>query len=322
MGILVRARTLLAVAFVVAVAVVACAGPEDGSEVSVAAPRSERFAVISLTYSDAVGVAADDERGEAAVPHDRLVSQAYFIDSRGVAREDVLRLLSSPIDGLVDLEIPVDACVVEQRDVAAESAPDEASANIRLLDAGELMLETADRTAMLDSHYFPEMYSAVSGLAYDGLLDDSHAFGFDRPLVVTADGSDEVGEFSVAIEPPPVVHLHSVGGEPAHQGRAWMPDDGGLELTWNAAVARRLPEDVAIVRYVRRSFDRVARVTCVADDDGAFTIPEAALALLPDLGPDQTDRLAIERIRAVPFTGPGMPDGLAVAIARDAVVLE
>ncbi len=316
-GILGRARTSLAVTIVVAATVVACAGPEDGAEVSVAPPRSERFAVISLTYSDA----ADDDHGEGVVPHDRLVSQAYFIDSRGVARDHVLRLLSSPVAGLVDLEIPVDACVVEQRDVASESAPDEASANVRLLDAGELMLETADRTAMLDSHYFPEMYNAVSGLAYDGLLDDSHAFGFERPLIVTADGSDEVGEFSVAIEPPSVVHLHSVGGEPAHQARAWLPDDGGLELTWNAA-ARRLPEDVAIVRYARRSFDRVAQVTCVAGDDGAFTIPEAALALLPDLGADQTDRLAIERIHAVPFTGPGMPEGLAVAIARDAVVLE
>ncbi|TNF22359.1 MAG: hypothetical protein EP329_28670 [Deltaproteobacteria bacterium] len=319
MGIFGRARTLLATAFTAAVVVGACAAPDEGVEVAVhAAPQTDRFAVVTLTYSDGDGVGDAD-----GVLHDQLVSQAYFVEHRGIDRADVLRLLSSPLDGLVDPGIPVDACVVEERDVAAADVPDD-TASVRLLDAGELMLDTGAGTSMLDSHYFPEMYSAVGGLAYDGLLYDSHAFAFDRPLTVSADGSDEVGELSVTLEPPPVVHLHSVGGAPPRHAHAWLPDDGGLEVTWDGAAGR--PSDqgapYVVVRYARRGFDHLARVTCVAADDGGFTIPEAALALLPDLGADQTDRVLVERIHAVPFSGPGMPDGLAVAIASDAVVLE
>lgn len=318
MGIIGRAKTLLTTALSVAATVVACAAPDEGVEVQVeVAPQTERFGVIALTYSEEEPVA------DEALPHDRLVSQAYFVESRGVDRAEVLRLLSSPLDGLVDPEIPVDACIVEQREVAATSPVTDGDdgASVRLLDAGELMLDTGGGTSMLDSHYFPEMYSAVGGIAYDGLVYDSHAFGFDRPLTITADGSDEVGELTVTIDPPEIIHLHSVGGAPTRHARAWLPDDGGLEVTWLAGDDRR-GDRVAVLRYVRRGFDHMARVTCVADDDGAFTIPEAALALLPDLGADQTDRVVIERVHASPFSGPGMPEGVAVAIASDAIVLE
>lgn len=303
-------------AFAVAVALLGlatCAGDELEP-----APRggvsADRFAVIALTYA------------EDADPRvrDQLVAQAYFVEHVGFERADVLQLLNFPVDALVDPALPVERCLVEQRDLLVPVRQPASAHAVRLLDAGELMVETAARAVMLDSHYFPDVYRAVSGLAYDGVLNNSRAFAAGRALTVHADGSDEVGELSVTLAPPPVVHIQSVGGEPTEQAHGWPTSGGvagGLEVTWRAPRGGDVAEPV-VVRYTRRGFDQVAAVLCVARDDGAFTLPEAALDQLPDLGPDQIDRLTVERVRAVSFAAPGMPDGLAVAIARDAVVLE
>jgi hypothetical protein len=75
------------------------------------------------------------------------------------------------------------------------------------------------------------------------------------------------------------------------------------------------------VRYVRQAFDRVAALTCRAPDTGRFTNPAEALAALPSMGEDQTDRLEVARMSIASFEADGLDHATAAIIARDAVLL-
>ncbi|PIE19376.1 MAG: hypothetical protein CSA66_02465 [Proteobacteria bacterium] len=290
----------------------ACAaGDLDAGPSGVEALQRERFALITLVDADSGHPGGDRE----------LVAQAWFVEHEGADRAEVLRLLGVPEGAFVDPAVPTDACVVDTRDLLAGSrGPDD----VRLLDAGELLLEWGGAAEMLDSHYIPDVYRGVGGLAYDGVFPGSRAFEAALPLTIRADGSDEVAELAVSVTPPPAVRVHAVIGEPIAEHQAVLPEgalDEPLRVTWGRADPGA--SDLSVVLLERRGFDRVATVSCVVEDDGEFTIPQAALQRLPlDLGPDQTDRLLVQRLRAVSFTAPGLPDGMAFAIARDWVHLE
>ena len=287
-----------------------CAAPDEGVGGGGPQAHAERFAVVTLSYDE-----AEEDPG-----HDALNVQALFVEHAGVGEQVAVALLNAPHEGLVDASIPLDGCVVEVRPAAALE-PEEGVGRVTLLDAGEVFVELPAGSVMLEGHYFPELYAAVGGLQYDGVLRDRAAFGSGPRVTVTADGSDEVGEFSVALAVPPVIHLQTIGGEPARRARRWAPDDGGLEVGWGPAAGGD-GNDVVMVQVVRQGFERVARARCAVVDDGQFVVPEAALAALADVGPEATERVVVARVRTAPFAAAGMADGLVVAIARDAVVLD
>ena len=244
---------------------------------------------------------------------------SYFIEHSG-DRAATLRLLNVHPAAWLDA-LPTDSCVVQERDLRSAEAP-EAAGPVRLLDAGELQLRSAAGDIAFDSHYFPDVYPDVGGIAYDTALARVRHVA-DGTVTVAADGSDELGEVSISATMPAAMGLERVGGEAVVDGHvaAHASPAGDLDVAWSASRADA-SQDVVLVSYVRRGFDRVASIYCAVSDDGAFAVPAAAMALLPDLGGEHTDRLAVERVRSVSFTAPGMPDGLMLLIAGDAAYVE
>jgi len=277
----------------------------------------ERYAVVALSF-----VERDAQRAG-----EHLVAQAYLVEHAGEPRPELLRLLSLPVAAWLDSSLEEGACLVDHRSYAADARVLAAvNGGVRLLDAGEMALEGAGVSVHLESHYLPELDHGITGIAYGGLVDGGRAlFGRAGLVEVVADGSDEVGELLVRVPTPAAVRLLTVGGEAADQPSVWL-DRGadraaGLPVTWTPPHGGA--GDLTVISFTRRSFDSVAFVHCaVSDADGAFTIPREALLLLPTAEDDAIERVEIERVRAVSFTAPGMPDGLALAIARDGVHLD
>ncbi|MCA9516508.1 MAG: hypothetical protein KC635_16320 [Myxococcales bacterium] len=290
-------------------AVTACAAPDLDAAAAHEAAALDRFSVIVL-----------DGTRVAGLPHaDDLDASAYFIEHSG-DRAATLRLLNVHPAAWLDA-LPTDSCVVQERDLRSAEAP-EAAGPVRLLDAGELQLRSAAGDIAFDSHYFPDVYPDVGGIAYDTALARVRHVA-DGTVTVAADGSDELGEVSISATMPAAMGLERVGGEAVVDGHvaAHASPAGDLDVAWSASRADA-SQDVVLVSYVRRGFDRVASIYCAVSDDGAFAVPAAAMALLPDLGGEHTDRLAVERVRSVSFTAPGMPDGLMLLIAGDAAYVE
>lgn len=284
----------------------ACAGTEaDGP--TIAPQAQERFAIATLAWSSA-------RAGNGAT------AQAYFVEHAPGERAALIDFLHVPGASVAfDAGIPVDSCVVTH-----PAAPSAAV----LLDAGELTVESADGEAILESSYIPDGYMQVAGLAYEGVIDlDPTTSRFE----LVADGSDEVGPFSVTLNAPPTVKLVAVAGESVVRGRvsvdlgALAEEMQGLAVAWEAPESPYeglLAEDVAVVTYERRGFGDEWTVACAVKDDGRFTIPAAALHNLPDLGADATDRIIVRRVAGASFAATGISDGLALAIAEDAAYVE
>lgn len=286
---------------------VACTGPDAADGASAVSATPERFAVATVALSSA--------RAQGTA-----LAQAYFVEHAAGERGALLDFLHVPGAAVAfDAGIAADTCVV-----AHPHAPSPAV----LLDAGELTLETADGETLLDSSYIPDGYMRVTGLAYEGAVDVGASAG--ATFVLSAAGSDEVGPFAVTLAAPPAVRLTSVGGEPVGHGRVALGADElrqarGLAVTWEAPTTPYegvLAEDVAVVTFERRGFGEEWTVACAVKDDGAFTIPAAALQGLADLGDDATDRVVVRRLAGASFAAAGIPDGLALAIAEDAAYVE
>lgn len=293
---------------------VACAGSD--SDEPAAAP-AERLAVVALTWRA-------DQSG---------LAQAYVIDyhpaapglfgtspARGeAAQRQALGVLSLPAAvAVLDASLAVEQCRVER--VPTSAGP------IVLRDLGEVSVESQAGLHALASKWLSDDGALdLSGPAYAGVLAPS--VGTASPLVVTAEGTTEVGAFAVGLTRPPAVRLQSIAGHPVDQGHVILDGDGSelratdVSVTWDAADVRSSrtsdSRDLAWVVFERRGFGEVWQITCAANDDGAFVIPAAAISALPELGPDKTDKVLVRRIDAVSFSARGLPDGLALAVSED-----
>ncbi len=311
-------RLLLPAVVLLSIIAHACAGSENEPSAPASTP-SERFAIVTLSWSGARSAA------DPAVLPDTALAQAYFVEHAAGERSALLDFLHVPAATVAfDAGIAVDTCVVLHPDAPSPAV---------LLDAGELTVETEDGESFLDSSYIPDGYMQVSGLAYEGLV-TAHG-----TLVLAADGSDEVGPFAVTLSPPPAVRLLAVGGAAVVRGRVELDpartDARGLVIAWEAPDAPYdgvLADDVAVITYERRAFGDAWFVACAVRDDGRFVIPAPALHGLGDLGAatagaadtssDTTDRVVVRRLSGASFSAPGIPDGLALAIAEDAAYVE
>ncbi|MFT7579664.1 MAG: hypothetical protein ACI9MR_001330 [Myxococcota bacterium] len=277
-----------------------------GTEASL---TTERFAIVSLTYSENAEAGASDS----------LVAQAWFVARDPSTHVTLAHVLDLPAALHLDADVAPETCRVETRSVdggehgldRADDRFDTDAPQITLLDAGVLTVSTNGRTAPLDSFWFPEVYPEVGGLAYASVVRDTASFDDGVPVGISADGSEEVGPFALAITPPAPMRLEEVSYV-----------DGALSVRWEAAeVAPNLTAPV-VVRFIRRGFDTVTSVTCAADDDGSFLIPAEALADLADLGDDASDRLLVERYLHRDFRAEGISGGFVMAVAQDTVLVE
>ncbi|MCC6625041.1 MAG: hypothetical protein IT385_27585 [Deltaproteobacteria bacterium] len=301
-------RSFLPWSLLIVTAVAACTGSEPEAT-SALAPATERFAVVALTWS------APSSPGRQATGPDAALAQAYFVEHAAGERASLLDLLHLPAANVAfDPAIAPDACVVSHAEPPSQAV---------LLDAGELTIETEEGPVLMDSSYVPDGTMRVSGLVYEGAVATRAA------AAIVADGSDEVGPFVVTLAAPPPMRLVTIGGEPVVRGRVEIADalsePAGLAVAWDAPDGPYdgvLARDVAVVTFERRAFGDAWMVACVVQDDGAFVVPGPALQGLPDLGSDATDRIVVRRLAGTSFSAPGMPDGLALAIAEDAAYLE
>jgi len=302
---------------------VACAG-SDSDEPTTGAP-TERLSVVALTWrGDQPGLAqayvidyraADASRGPAAALPPRI-SRAEN------AQRQALGVLSLPAAvSVLDASLAVEQCRVER--VPASAGP------IVLRDLGEITVETAAGNHTLASKWLADDGAFdLSGPAYAGVLAPT---GASNSLLVTAEGTAEIGAFSVALTRPPAVTLLTVAGHAVDQGHVILDSDGSelratdVAVTWDTAAradASSAARELAWVIFERRGFGEVWQITCAANDDGAFTIPAAAISALPELGPDKTDKVLVRRIDAVSFSARALPEGLALAVSEDQAYLD
>jgi|GEM_PF-2555670 len=318
------------IAAAMACALAACAGSESdftGAD-GLAEAASESLAVVALTWRT-----TDGNRYAAAntvpVQGPTGLAQVYVIDYAPGKRSAALELLSLPAAALVlDMSLGVGECRV---DGARSDA-----GQILLRDAGEIAVEGDMGVSVLDSSWLPEGSLDVSGVAYTGLL-GPRSKGPRKTIQVLADGSPEVGPFTVQLTPPPAVKLLSVGSHDVARGRVQMGDSElmqQLDIAWESneapapdgtdgeSLAGPASSDLTVVVFERRTFGATWTISCVADDDGQFTIPAGALMSLPDVGPDRTDSVTVRRIASASFSARHVPEGMALAVSEDQAYVE
>jgi len=328
----------------------------------------ERIAIVSLTWR----------------PGEPGLAQAYVVDHPAGERKAALDLLGlataglllenslgfDPTDGnLASPGLLADQCRVERLATASTSA--------LLRDAGEILVATGDSHQVLDFTWLPEGSLGASGAAYSALLPawpspyskkarpvrsrtqtdrapperarpSDRSDNQPRVVSVTADGSHEIGPFTVSALLPAEVHIRSVNGHAVRDGRVvgllGSPDDDkpgasfeladvpatGLELTWSRPTVHptaqsqlpTVPSELTLVVFERFGFGETWTVSCATEDDGAFAIPIAALMALPDLGAYQTDRVVVRKIAGASFSSRDLPEGLLLAVSEDQAYLE
>lgn len=306
---------------------VACTGSDPDtpdSELGLE-PASEAVAVAALTWRND-GLVAGSARSPGGATTGSGLAQLYVIEHAVGQRAAALELLSLPSAVLVlDTSLGVGECRVDRP--RGDPGP------IVLRDAGEVAVEGELGVSVLDSSWLPEGSLDISGVAYAGLLPAQH-IAQHSPIELIADGSADVGPFSVTLAPPPLVRVLSVGRHEVLDHRVRLDErelTQHLDVVWESpagpsaggeAVAPPASADLTLVVFERRTFGATWTISCVAEDDGHFTIPAGALLALPDLGADRTDSVLVRRVSSASFSARHVPEGMALAVSEDQVYVE
>lgn len=311
-----------------------CASSDADTSVDGLAESSESIALVALTWrSDAAASGAASG-----------LAQVYVVDHQAGRRPAALELLSMPAAAeVLDTSLGLGECRVDR--------PRGNPGAVVLRDAGEIAVEGDLGVSVLDSSWLPEDSLDISGVAYAGLLGPRSTRDARRPLQVVADGSPEVGPFTVQLTPPPALRLVSIGGHDVVKGRVqlnagelaqhleitWdptpMPDDGDTAVPAGSppGLLAAAASDLTVVVFERRSFGATWTISCVAStgsapglrpDEGRFTIPAGALLALPDLGADRTDSVVVRRIASTSFAAKNVAEGMALAVSEDQAYVE
>jgi len=276
----------------------------------------ESFALLTATVAW--------PRARAARQDEPVSLRGVFVAHQGRSRDALLDILGLP--QLLELQAE-DSCVLVAGERAGRgadgfrSAVDDAWVDLR--DAGRLSVHlegTAPQS--LEPQYIPDVVPLVSGVTYAGSAALGQALT-KRPAAAgvrfAGSGSGEVGPFDVHVELPAPLRLYSVGGRYAQRGHVPVPSAGDLPIRWDA---RGSSDEPLLVELSRRSFGAVDTIRCVVADDGAFVVPGALRARLPEHRESATDRLTVRRVTGAEFYAPGIDEGWAFAIAEDFVLLD
>jgi len=284
----------------------------------------EHFGLVVLTLTEEHGT----PRLEA-----RLTGNAWFVEHDMGQRGRVVDLLEplvegadsltrEPMEGVSSATLS-DRCMLTEKRLGSRNSS--GTGPVYFMDAGELSLESDSGALLFQSTYFPDVDPDIGGLVYDADERNARVMLTSPTVRVTGSGAAEVGAFSAELNPPAPLRLTGVGSARLAPGLrpAYLaaPQREDVLVTWLSARNAGSGDDLVSVRYVRQGFDRVATVTCRVPDTGRFTMPAEALAALPDMGEDQTDRLDVARISATTFEAEGLTTATAVIIARDTIQL-
>jgi hypothetical protein len=262
----------------------ACGG---GGELRDASLQGGSYARIAVTYVHR----HDDPPGRV-----QLAAEAQFVRYRNAEADGIEALL-----GAGPSELRRGECRVVDRRARSGAAfsSDGPEAEVALLDAGDLLLRGPTGQSSLQARRYPDLVPVVAGVYYAETEPPLELeYGPSGEVQVVGVGGAEVGPFAAAVPLPVEVPQCTV---------AWVGT--GIELRWTPGGE---PEGLRLdVRDARG--DGARTVSCVATDDGGFTIPAT---LVSSLGAREV-RVSAERWRRQPFSGAGVAGGEVVVALRD-----
>jgi len=257
---------------------------------------------VDLSYTRTAGNQTVDPRFDA---------QARFIRYRSFDATSVPTIL-----GFADFDgVPLDGCKVSDGTAELDSAlaadTVAPTAEVALLDAGNLDLRgPIDRTTITPRHY-PELVPFVSGVVYGGDDLSPVALGLGQPYAVSGDGGNEVGPFNATVVAPR--SFPSLTVDVLHRG-------SDLDVRWSTDLLAGAEPLVLEARWTSRTGTRIVR--CRVRDDGAFSIPHDAFADLPPAASLSTATVTAMRLSRAPFFAPGAGRGELTMALKDVAALQ
>ncbi|HEY2746876.1 MAG TPA: hypothetical protein VGL86_19770 [Polyangia bacterium] len=257
---------------------------------------------VDLSYTRASGNTTADPRFDA---------QARFIRYRSFDATSVPTIL-----GFADFDgVPLDGCKVSdgtaELDLALAADNVAPTAEVALLDAGNLDVRgPIDRTSITPRHY-PELVPFVSGVIYGGDELSPIALGLGQPYAVSGDGGNEVGPFNATVVAPH--SFPSLTVDPLHRG-------SDLDVRWSTDPTATVEPLMLEARWTSRAGTRMVR--CRVRDDGSFSIPHDAFADLPPTVALSTATVTATRVAREPFFAPGAGRGELTLALKDVAALQ
>jgi hypothetical protein len=257
---------------------------------------------VDLSYTHVAGAATTDARFDA---------QARFVRYRAFDAASVPTIL-----GFADFEsVPLDGCRVfdgtAELDSALAADNVAPTAEVALLDAGNLELRgPIDRAAIVPRHY-PELVPFVSGVVYGGDELRPVALALGQPYQVTGEGGNEVGPFAATVTAPR--SFPSLTVDLLHRG-------SDLDVRWATESAPAGEPLVLEARWSSRGGTHTVR--CRVRDDGAFSIPHDAFTDLPATAALSSATVTATRLSRAPFFAPGAGRGELTMALKDVAALQ
>ncbi len=287
----------------IAVAVVLAAGCTGRDGVRDLGDAVRGLVRVDLSYTHTAGMPAADARFDA---------QARFVRYRAFDAASVPTIL-----GFADFDgVPLDGCKVSDGTAELDSAlaadTVAPSAEVALLDAGNLDLRgPIDRAAITPRHY-PELVPFVSGVVYGGDEMSPVALALGQPYQVAGEGGNEVGPFNATVTAPRSFPTLSV--DLLHRG-------SDLDVRWATETSPTMEPLLLEARWASR-IGGTRTVRCRVRDDGAFSIPHDAFAELPAASTLSSATVTATRLARAPFFAPGAGRGELTLALKDVAALQ
>jgi hypothetical protein len=224
----------------------------------------------------------------------------------GIDRTTVSEVLE--LSGFETDDLPPDEC---GDPVTAATLADlgglETNAVVELVDLGPLEVRSAD-AVRLDAKSFPDLFSVVSGVVYDGDGAASVALAPGSEVTYAAEGGGGVGSIEATSTVPPVVEALRIAGADPWLGPPALVRGDELGVTWSAAAGG---DEIRIELVWMQPAGPVV-VSCRAVDDGEFVVPAASTRLVPELAASGDPRMIVRRIRRSDVAATGLDEGALV----------
>jgi hypothetical protein len=286
----------------IALAVVFAAGCTGRDGVRDAGEAVRGLVRVDLSYTHAAGTAVTDARFDA---------QARFVRYRAFDAASVPTIL-----GFADFDgVPLDGCKVSDGTAELDSAlaadTVTPTAEVALLDAGNLELRGPIDRAAITPHHYPELVPFVSGVVYGGDELRPVALALGQPYQLTGEGGNEVGPFSATVAAPrsfPTLNVDT------------LRRGSDLDVRWSTDTPPTNEALVLEARWSSRAGTRTVR--CRVRDDGAFSIPHDAFADLPATTTISSATVTATRLSRAPFFAPGAGRGELTLALKDVAALQ